>query len=211
MSNSIYGVLIGKVTNILADHPDEKTPHYTLIVQTKENESFSAVINCQSNSNKKIQLLSYVDENFKGEIINKLLKLDFNFHEINYQKDINPNIAIDYIRSNLFDFHKMQALPYDIEGDNDLKGVIDKYMKKAVNNADITVYVFGTYFNGHSGKGVHNVHMNQGNRDRHYKENDIFRDGCLFIHLAEENRWIAYFLAFQNQSWKTNEHGNPMD
>lgn len=211
MSNSNYGLLIGKVTDILADDPGEKTPHYTIIVQTSDMDSYSAVINCQSNSNKKVQLLSYVDENFKNGIISNIINLDCKFHEIDYHNNINSNIAIDYIRGNFFDPFKMRALPYDIAGENDLKGIIDKNIKKAVDNENISIYIFGTYFNGHNGKGIHNVHMNQGNRDKHYKENDVYHDGCFFIHLVEENRWIAYFMAFQNQSWKTNESGNPMD
>jgi uncharacterized protein YukJ len=43
-------------------------------------------------------------------------------------------------------------------------------------------------------------------------DNGIWQDGALFINLPAENpqeRWVALFIAFQTQSWDTNNDGNP--
>ncbi|MEJ6949742.1 YukJ family protein [Natronospora cellulosivora (SeqCode)] len=210
MSDFNYGVLVGSVCNIIADRANERTPHYMITVQTNKEDLYSAQINCQSCDKKKSKLLLYVEENFNGELTNKLRNLDFGFHEINYP-NLNSDIAVDYVRSNLFNREDMNVLAYDIEGENDLKGIIDKNMNKALDNDNVVIYVYGTFFEGDHGKGVHNVHMNQGNRDKQYDENNIFQDGCFFINFKDENCWKAYFLAFQNQSWNTDDFGKPMD
>jgi uncharacterized protein YukJ len=61
------------------------------------------------------------------------------------------------------------------------------------------------------GRGVHDVHMNQGNarHDYHARDNGIWQDGALFLHLKREPRWVAVFLAFQSQQWQTDDHGFP--
>lgn len=210
MSESSYGVLIGRIKGIEPDIAEEKTPHYGLVVETGDSESYDVAINCQSTDENNPRVSYYADENCKNEITNILKTMDFGFHEINYSKNINPDIAIDYIRNMSLNKDQMKALPYDIKGNNDLKGFFDKKFKKALNNESINIYVFGTYYNSY-GQGVHNLHMNQGNRDKHYDENCIYHDGCFFIYLIEEDRWIACFLAFENQSWHTDERGNPKD
>ncbi|MNC77476.1 hypothetical protein D3C87_2083880 [compost metagenome] len=49
----------------------------------------------------------------------------------------------------------------------------------------------------------------QGNTKYQADENGIFQDGCVLVHYTLENKWIAYFLAFQSQSWCTDNHGKP--
>ncbi len=210
MSESNYGVLIGTVRNIEADIADEKTPHYMVVVETSHNESYDVAINCQSNDDNNPRVLYDAEENCKIEVIDILKTMNTGFHEINYAKNINPDLAIDYIRSISLKKDQMKSLPYDIKGENDLKGFLDKNIKMALDNENIYIYVFGTYFNN-NGQGVHNVHMNQGNRDKHYDENCIYHDGCFFIYFKEEDCWNACFLAFESQSWNTDERGNPKD
>ena len=211
MSETKYGVLIGRVKEIEADLAGEKSPHYMIVVEISKEEVFNAAINCQSNNDQNPRVLYYADENCKTEITNNLKNMEPGFYEINYADNKNSNIAVDYIRRNLVSKGDMKPLPYDIKGENDLKGFIDRNMKKALNNDNVLVYVFGTYFIGSNGQGIHNIHMNQGNRDKHYEENQIYQDGCFYMYFTEEERWIAYYLAFQNQSWNTDEKGNPQD
>jgi hypothetical protein len=61
------------------------------------------------------------------------------------------------------------------------------------------------------GNGIHDVHMNQGNRDEHWHDNGIWSDGGLIFqwHESDPDRWSAIFLAFQSQSWHTDDRGNP--
>jgi hypothetical protein len=60
------------------------------------------------------------------------------------------------------------------------------------------------------GNGIHDVHMNQGNWDEHRDDNRPWADGGLLFHDVEREHWCAIFLAFQSQSWHTDEHGNPI-
>jgi uncharacterized protein YukJ len=56
--------------------------------------------------------------------------------------------------------------------------------------------------------------MNQGNpRSGPFGgDNGVWQDGALFVHLPEETRWIAIFLAFQTQAWQTDDlTGHPLD
>lgn len=53
---------------------------------------------------------------------------------------------------------------------------------------------------------MHNVHMNQGSGEGRFKKyNDIYQDGCIFLEFEEH--WEAIFIAFQSQSWCTDEEG----
>src|SRR5436305_13945510 len=47
--------------------------------------------------------------------------------------------------------------------------------------------------------------MNQGKEKGHQQDNGVWQDGGLFLHFADENRWLAFFLAFQSQSFHTDD------
>jgi hypothetical protein len=56
--------------------------------------------------------------------------------------------------------------------------------------------------------------MNQGNPKSlpFFKENGVFQDGALFFHFRTQNKWIAFFSAFQSQSFHTNDlDGSPIE
>jgi hypothetical protein len=54
--------------------------------------------------------------------------------------------------------------------------------------------------------------MNQGNDGSFQRDDGVWQDGGLLLHLAAESRWVAIFLAFQNQSWHTDDlTGHPID
>ena len=39
-------------------------------------------------------------------------------------------------------------------------------------------------------------------------DNGIWQDGGILIHFEKEEEWIGIFLAFQSQSWCTDEEGH---
>jgi len=47
--------------------------------------------------------------------------------------------------------------------------------------------------------------MNQGNFPRFRADDGVWQDGCLMFHLPKESEWRAIFLAFQSQSFKTDD------
>lgn len=206
----MYGVIVGKVITHDEEKPGDKTPHYQLTIDTEGSGKFIVPINVRSKDKDHPDLLYYRDEDYNAKAITKLPHLETGFHEINYHTGEKADIAVDFIRSGLFDPKKMKIVRSSQTGHhNDLSNFIKEYIEKAEGNPDAIIYAFGEYFDD-KGRGVHNVHMNQGNTKFSPQENDIFHDGCLLIHFRDENKWIAYFLAFQTQSWCTDDHGRPL-
>jgi uncharacterized protein YukJ len=192
-------------------------PHYQVHVMTGDTHHRIA-INVESQDGSEV--LYYVDEDFKGEIINKLSSLPSGFTSI----DPESHLGLDYVRGNLFDHTKMVPLPVSAKGsDNDLNDKIDKYMRKAIDESDAIIYAFGDQwgpeetvpdkiFGFSPGSGIHDIHMNQGNYEAKFlDDNGSYHDGGLILHFPSENRWVAMFLAFQSQSFDTDENGNPKD
>ncbi len=65
-----------------------------------------------------------------------------------------------------------------------------------------------SYFHFKPGNGIHDIHMNQGNVEKWKADNGIWQDGGILIHFEKEEEWIGIFLAFQSQSWCTDEEGH---
>ena len=87
--------------------------------------------------------------------------------------------------------------------------------KRAIEEKAI-IYAFGerwgpeentpdSYFHFEPGNGIHDIHMNQGNVEKWKGDNGIWQDGGILIHFEKEEKWIGIFLAFQSQSWCTDE------
>ena len=189
----MYGVVVGKVIKT-HDERNDNTPHYYLTVDAGNSGEYTVPINVRSKDKHRPDLLYYSDENYNAKAITILPTLESGFHEINYHSGEKADIAVDFIRSRLFDPKKMKIVRSNQTGpDNDLSDFINKYMKKAEGNPEAIIYAYGTHFTT-NGKGVHNVHMNQGNTKYSPEENDIFHDGCVLIHFRDEDKWIAYFF-----------------
>jgi uncharacterized protein YukJ len=44
---------------------------------------------------------------------------------------------------------------------------------------------------------------------RNEQDNGIWQDGAVFVNLPSlQDTWIAVFIAFQAQSWKTDDNGD---
>ncbi|GIM29611.1 hypothetical protein CPJCM30710_22770 [Clostridium polyendosporum] len=197
-----YGVLKGIVKGAEMDPITDSSPHYKIIVEGEKNKKYEVVVNVMSSKDsKRPELLYLADKNFNPQAITKIEKLKDGFHHIN---DQNREIAIDYIRGNLFNPSKMTILEHYRSGpDNDLYEFLNDFTMKAKKQM-AKIYVYGAKF--YRGLGVHNVHMNQGNDKIKSEDNGIWQDGCLLYEFNDH--WVAIFLAFQNQFWCTQEHGN---
>lgn len=135
-------------------------------------------------------------------------------------KNADNHIGLDYIRGNLLDYRKMNMAPHIDEQDNELADFIQLYIEKAIARKDAVLYAFGqtwagesekdTYFHFTPGQGIHDIHMNQGNEGKWIDDNGTFQDGGLFIHFPKDNKWVAFFFAFQSQSFQTDEEGKPL-
>jgi uncharacterized protein YukJ len=207
-----YGVLAARVVDRRREGTTD-TPHYQLHLVDDQGTHYRSAVNVLSQEMPS-ELLYLADENFAHPLTGRLPAAGSGFTTLPSKPG---GAALDFIRGNLFDPAQMRTIPPDLPGeDNDLADKLDHYIQRAINNADAGVYVFGErwgpersvkdkIFGFLPGNGVHDVHMNQGNSSRFRRDDGVWQDGGLLIHLASEDRWIAIFLAFQSQAWHTDD------
>ncbi len=188
-----------------------KSPHYQIHV-IDETTDYRISINVKSKIAPS-ELLYLVDEQFQHPILDELQALKTGFTPLTSEPG---GMALDYIRGNLFDRRKMVPLPHNMPGpDNDLNEKIDRFIIRAIGDAEAMVYAFGErwgpedrkdpYFGFKPYNGIHDIHMNQGNEERFAKDNGVWQDGGLLIHFPVNRQWIAIFLTFQSQAWHTDD------
>lgn len=213
-----YGVLKGIVQGPMKLGTGK--PHLGVLITipdaSKDENNFCLAINIESQA-KPSQVLYYVGEDFRSEHITELPKLPYGFTCIN---SYTREIALDYIRGNLLKPEKMLPLPPVKPGpDNDLYEKLTHYFKQAIpENEKAIVYAFGErwgpekkadeYFDFKPSNGIHDIHMNQGNTEKWRGDDGIYQDGGILIHFEQQKRWVGIFLAFQSQSWCTDENGH---
>jgi uncharacterized protein YukJ len=207
-----YGVLSGRVIGTRREGATD-TPHYQIHVVDEAGTDYRVAVNVQSQQSPS-ELLYLVTDDFRHPLTNGLATARSGWSPLPSRAG---GSSLDYIRANLFDPSDMRALPPEVSGpDNDLADLFDHYLQRATNNAVVTIYVFGErwgpepgtpdkVFGFRPGNGVHDVHMNQGNSARFRRDDGVWQDGGLLLHLAAESRWVAIFLAFQSQAWHTDD------
>ncbi|MFN6535105.1 MAG: DUF2278 family protein [Nostoc sp. EkiNYC01] len=212
-----YGVLKGRAIDRKLG--EGSSPHYEVLL-TDNKQKHRIAINVKSKESPS-ELLYFVDENFSHPITKELEELDFGFKELARKPG---GLALDYIRANLFDPIEMKPLPYNVPGpDNDLNELLELYITRAIASPEAVLYPFGEkfgpepnvkdkYFGFLPGNGIHDIHMNQGNAGSFQKDNGVWQDGGLLIHYPARNQWVGIFLAFQSQSFHTDDiTGNRID
>lgn len=211
-----YAVLKGRVVDRRRATPGSL--HYQILVFDGQQHHRVAV-NAQS-ATPRHEVLFHVDEGFDHPIVQEMARLPRGLTRIS---DPASTLALDYIRDGLFEPGDMRPIPYELAGDdNDLNDRLDRIILPAMADPAAHIHAFGEpwgperrrdrYFAFKPGRGIHNIHMNQGNGGRFAAENGVHQDGALFVELppARGGGWAAVFLAFQSQSWDTSdENGEP--
>ncbi len=125
------------------------------------------------------------------------------------------DLQLDFVRGGvngqpLFDRSLMQKLHIGSSG-GPLHDAVAELLNRALADAKGTVYAFGSSYADSGGQmGIHNIHMNQGNPAGAFeKDNGTWQDGAIFIEFPGQQEWSAIFIAFQTQSWNTDDNGNP--
>lgn len=205
-----YGVLRAAVVDRRVETTD--TPHFQVHLRAA-GVDYRAAVNVRSQE-RPPELLYVAVDNFRHPILDRVAALADGFTEL--PSDAS-GAALDYIRGNLFQRELMRAVPTAEPGpENDLGDFLDHYVRKAVGDADARAYVFGQawgpepttkdkVFGFLPGNGVHDVHMNQGNGGRFADDDGVFQDGGLLLHFPADDTWVAIFLAFQSQSFHTDD------
>jgi uncharacterized protein YukJ len=99
-----------------------------------------------------------------------------------------------------------------------LSDAVTLLVSQAIAGGNATLYAFGSAY-ADSGRidGIHDIHMNQGNpiSQGYAGDNGIWQDGAMFLQVPSANSdpaqtWTAVFIAFQTESWNTDDNGNPV-
>lgn len=214
-----YGVLAGRVfARRLATTKDE---HYHMLLN-RGNDPQRAAVNTQSTTPPS-QVLYYSTTDFQHPITNAILAASLPMG--NTPLASKPGgLALDFVRMNLFPPSAMKPLSGTQAGTStDLNDQLDIIVQAAIGDPTAVLYAFGQHWQDASGadevfpeinpsKGTHDIHMNQGNpKGSFYKDNGVYQDGALLFHFPSKGSWTAVFVAFQSESFKTdNGTGDPL-
>jgi uncharacterized protein YukJ len=206
-----YSVLKGDPTG--GKVVDGRSAHYQISTQT-DGGIVTVEVNIQSYDGSKV--LYSVDHAFMPPDPDALIALPSGITPLDSS---SGGLALDFVRetvsgSPMVDKNAMTLLPVGYSAKhrhNDLHNEVVDLLNRTIADADGTIYAFGSSYSDPGGvNGIHDIHMNQGNpRGSHDRDNGIWQDGALFVNLPSQNTWIAVFLAFQTQSWNTDDNGDP--
>lgn len=192
-----YVMFRGKVIDKWYDF--DKRAHYHIVAMDDEGKRFDLAVNIGSIYEKMNEIVSsnlkvYYDESYscrKG-IVRKMLL------QKNGITECHKNLYLDYIRMKLFPHEKMiQMKGFDVTSIY-LTEIIEKNVVQAMNNDDYEVIAFGRLYA--NGKGLHDIHMNQGSVDKFRKNDASYSDGGLFFRNRRDDKITAVFIAFITQS-----------
>lgn len=223
---SDFGVLRGVVVEHGREDQDPASPHLQLIVEAK-GERWRCAINVLSSDKKasddeKEVRFAIVDPLVGHPILGRLSGLAEGFTPLPERKS---GSTLDFVREAPFVAENMQHLPFFQPGvGDDLQDLLEVYVNKAEGNpaAVAEVFVWGSRFSAANNprpadvkfktkKGVHNVHMNQGNpKGTHFADNGVFQDGGVLFRFSD--RVVGIFLKFESQSFQTSDQtGAPIE
>jgi len=217
-----YGVFTGTATKELREIGAGKV-HFQFKLEAGA-DVIRVPVNVLSSSEGALEsrLLKYiVIDDFRHPVTAAIEALGEGWHPLEHKPGGG---ALDYRRGNLFKEADMRILPPDVAGpDNDLQDLIQHFVERAVGDPEVKISAVGGRWHEASSAdkifpeispstGVHEIHMNQGNAAGHTGEDGVWNDGGLLIHLPEPDaRWVAFFFAFQNQTFNTDDvHGHAL-
>ena len=192
-----YVMFRGKVIDKWYDF--DKRAHYHIVAMDDEGKRYDLAVNIGSIYEKMNEIISsnlkvYYDESYscrKG-IVRKMLL------QKNGITECHKDLYLDYIRMKLFPHEKMMQMKgFDVTSIY-LTEIIEKNVVQAMNNDDYEVIAFGRLYA--NGKGLHDIHMNQGSVDKFRKNDASYSDGGLFFRNRRDDKITAVFIAFITQS-----------
>jgi uncharacterized protein YukJ len=198
-----YGVWVAFPIHYDAERSgeDDRSPHLSLFFDESPSGEgkFRAAINIKS-TGKESRLAYWMNRRFENQ------------HLVGFLNDLRPGFhplpsdqqqGLDYIRGNLFDIRQGRLVEHDVPGeDNDIIDYISPIIDNAIKKK-AKVFLFGEPFGDR--KGIHDVHMNQGNSEPKFrKDNGVFQDGGVLLSFPD-GHWEAIFLAFAVQKIHTDD------
>jgi len=205
-----YSVLVGDPQPGKVSGPHGKPPHY-LIPVLAGGSQYQIAINIESDIGDA-QVLYNIQTNFQPPNAALVTALTPGMHPLSMHAD--P--AIDFIRSQsggraILTQADMELLPLPSAQDSgNLNNAVVELLNQATADPNGLIYAFGSQYT--DGTGIHDIHMNQGNpaAGGHAGDNGIWQDGSIWFQLPGSGQWTAISIAFQGQSWHTDQRGEPM-
>lgn len=210
-----YGVLKGTVTGHRRDADDD---HYQILV-TAGNTMHRVAVNVKSSAPNAPSTLLFISQAKLPDAFTQGLQgLKPGHTKLVPRPD---GLALDYVRNAWFKPAAMKVVPASMPGvDNDLKDKVEGAVLKALDQAGSLIHAFGErwgpekdakdqYFKFLPGSGIHDIHMNQGNSGKYKADNGVYQDGGLVFQYPG-GKWLAFFFAFQVQTFKTDAKGHPV-
>jgi uncharacterized protein YukJ len=218
-----YRVLKGKVTDGKFDG------HYQLLVEAA-GAPWRIAFNVRSEE-KPYAVRYCIDNNFRDPLTTAMSALaegltparDVTGPAVHQYMSAN-GLAIDFVRGTVLSQNDLQVLE---KGKTDAKSYVEQqlglHVELAKQDASSFICAFGVpwgpetqpdqYFTFKPGQGIHDIHMNQGNsgsyKGHNFSDDDgVGQDGALFFSLPASGIWVGFFIAFQSQSFDTDDQGH---
>jgi uncharacterized protein YukJ len=192
-----------------------RSPHYQIEVNAGD-DTITVEVNVQSVDHSEVLYL--VDHAFQPDDAAALEALDAGLTSLQSQPG---GLALDFVRSRvngqpMVTRDAMSLLPKTFPAGhrhNDLNNEVVDLLNRAIADKQGTIYAFGSaYDDGNGTQGIHDIHMNQGNPPHnHSGDNGVWQDGAILMSLPTTQSWVAIFIAFQTQSWQTNDLTGDVD
>ena len=206
-----YGVLVGTIRDGRED-PAGHSPHYEIWVQPDQN--YRIAVNVRSVDGSDV--VAHYDPNFTKPTKLDLAGLSAGAKGFRGLMTGPGGAGLDYLRDDLFPIAAMAPIPPEGQGVT-LSNLLDGQVERAKADRTAIVIAFGEFFQDPGRdetfdfapeRGVHDIHMMQGNSGGFADDNRINGDGALFIRFAG-GETVALFVRFSVQSTATDDRGNP--
>ena len=185
--------------------------HYQITMQATGGP-FTVAVNIESTDGSEV--LYAILDNFQPPNPADLLALSSGMTALPSQPG---GLALDFVREQIngqpmITLAQMSLLPEQADlNATPLENAVDTLLNQTIASGG-TIFAFGSaYADSGQVDGIHDIHMNQGNPLNSYgRDNGIWQDGALFIYQPSTQNWTAIFIAFQSESWNTDDKGNPV-
>jgi uncharacterized protein YukJ len=220
-----YAVLKGRPVAMLMAAAGN--PHFHIKLEAG-GRFYRVAINVRSMMNPS-EMEYLIKLRFGHPITGRLCELSPGLHPV---ERCAGGLALDYQRLNLFHNDQFLKIPDStstgqpgpqeaspqaavrLPAETDFADVLKGIFTGAVNDPGAWVYVYGEpwesaapdrVFGFAPSRGMHDIHMNQGNDPCHLDQDGPWQDGAVFIEHSAPRRWSALFLKFQSQAWHTDD------
>jgi uncharacterized protein YukJ len=209
-----YGALRGRPDRYQREDGD-KTPHLQIRVLEDGGQPWRIAVNVESSDASEV-VYWVVDPLAGHPILDGVDGLASGFS----QQLPDAQHGLDFVKAPLFDLAAGRELPPTGQASaDDLQDLLSSYLDQC-QAAGGEIVAFGAKFTSNEHlpidtafgntdglHGVHDIHMNQGNRGSFARDNGVFHDGGLILRFPD--RAVGIFLAFQTQCLPTDTHGDP--